>query len=125
MNEQEEIPGLPRHGLGPKQIPDLPQEYCPGWGDLVARAHAELLTVCPTYEARQVKTKFGGLRLYIAGNQAAHEVVRRYEQESYTICEFCGRPGTLVQVGYWVATLCIDDEAAQRAQRRTEGLDED
>lgn len=123
MNGQEEIPGLPRHGLGPKQIPDLPEEYWPGWRDLVARAHAELLTVCPTYEAHQVKTKFAGLRLYITGNAAAHAVVHKYEQESYTICEFCGEPGTLDESRPWLMTLC-DGCKAKRPSRK-EDLDED
>lgn len=36
-----------------------------GWYPLLARAEAELGALCPTYEAHQIKSKYGTLRLYV------------------------------------------------------------
>jgi RNA polymerase-binding transcription factor DksA len=128
---QEQIPGLDPVGgfMTPrKQIPDIAQEYYEGWNDLVARAHAEIVVVDPQYRALQVKTKFGGLRLYLEGMPAIWPIIDKYEQESYTVCELCGKPGSHCKLGYWYATLCPECEAANRPKREAvynEDLDEE
>jgi len=53
----------------------------------------------------QVKTKYGGLRAYSNGNNELSEIVEKYEEVSYSVCEFCGKPGETVGGG-WVYTLC-------------------
>lgn len=57
-------------------------------------------------EAVQIKEKFGGLRYYIqGGNQEAYDLISKAEEESYHICEKCGKPGKLRTKG-WYYTLC-------------------
>lgn len=81
----------------------------------------------------QVKEKFGGLRFYYHvkarehGDQASGfldgpglssrpegmalhrkvaEIVSRWEEKSYTVCETCGKPGEPREDLPWTATLC-------------------
>lgn len=65
---------------------------------------------------RQIKEKFGGLRIYIRPkNESAHfppplaaEILTirdRAESNSMRTCELCGEPGKLVTSGY-MQTLC-------------------
>jgi hypothetical protein len=91
-----------------QQIPDAPKEYYGGWDKLVADAHAEIVAIDPNYRAAQVKTKFGGLRLYLDGELEIQPIIEKYEQLSYTICEICGASGAsqVSPNGYWVWTLC-------------------
>jgi hypothetical protein len=44
------------------------------------------------FEVVQVKEKFGGLRFYIlSAPQVIHDMIRRAENDSYFICERCGK----------------------------------
>jgi hypothetical protein len=88
-----------------------------GWHSLLEQAHAAVQEADPGYQTLQVKEKFGGLRLYINGSKAAQEIVRQYERESYTICEYCGAPGSMTHIGGWYNTLC--PEHAER--KKTDG----
>lgn len=100
---------------------------CPdGWYSLVER-------VCRTAHERQlpvvwvqIKEKFGGLRMYRAGQapridfisedgiasvrpdtaEAVGLLIREAEEESYRTCMRCGRAGTRRVVGSVVVTLC-------------------
>ena len=76
-----------------------------GWFDLIYELSKQLEghTV-----AAQVKEKFGGLRFYITtATDEIHEIIDKAEQDSYTICERCGKSGTLRTDG-WHVTLCDD-----------------
>ena len=56
----------------------------------------------------QIKEKFGGLRFYIGcGTQEMFDLIEDAEDKSITICEECGRPGTL-RNGGWLVTRCDD-----------------
>ncbi len=60
----------------------------------------------------QVKEKFGGLRVYLDGvpKDAVGEVYKlidNAEVKSYTVCEACGKNGTLYDDG-WMITLCSE-----------------
>lgn len=71
-----------------------------------------------TFEIFQVKEKWGGLRFYYQGyyfdtkvgdDFTTDELYRRVEQaekESFTICEDCGKEGTLREDLSWISTLC-------------------
>ncbi len=60
----------------------------------------------PQMIATQVKQKFGGLRFYYSGgNEKIHGMCRFLEYLSFTICEYCGKPGTTDEEGY-IETLC-------------------
>ena len=58
----------------------------------------------------QVKEKFGGLRVYIHGapvdvSKEVHKLIDNAEEKSFTVCEMCGKEGTLRGDG-WMVTLC-------------------
>lgn len=70
----------------------------------------------PRASVRQIKEKFGGLRIYVRPqNEAAHfpsalaaEILAirdRAESLSMRTCELCGDPGELITSGY-MQTLC-------------------
>jgi len=55
----------------------------------------------------QVKEKFGGLRFYVT--PATHKIfdrIHEVEEESFHICEVCGKPGKLRNKIPWWQTLC-------------------
>lgn len=67
----------------------------------------------------QIKEKFGGLRLYydfvndkgLNYSLSADDLMKlsdKAEEESYHICEICGKDAVLCQRGYWLKTLCSD-----------------
>jgi hypothetical protein len=57
-------------------------------------------------QAVQVKEKFGGLRFYVyGGTEEIWDLIDEAEEKSFTICEFCGKPGKPRATG-WIKTLC-------------------
>jgi hypothetical protein len=94
----------------------------PGWDDLLLEVNEGLAVLDPDYQICQAKEKFGGLRYYITcsddlykleGNDvrdAMYRIIGEAEERSFTICEYCGRPGT-TRSGSWIKTLC--DEHAR------------
>lgn len=54
----------------------------------------------------QIKEKYGGLRFYTGGLiDGGHDIIYTYEEQSYEICEVCGKPGK-IRDGRWIQTLC-------------------
>jgi len=77
-----------------------------GWYSLIKSLIEELISAGWNKEVSQVKEKFGGLRFYIGGaTEECYEIISKYEQQSYLICEVCGEEGKLIQDGWW-RTLC-------------------
>jgi len=74
-----------------------------GWSELLDRVYENK----PTDAAiTQVKEKFGGLRIYFAPHSELFSYfLDQIENESYTICEECGKSGKLREIG-WMKTLC-------------------
>lgn len=70
--------------------------------------HAELMKVDPTLVYRQVKEKFGGLRVYVGSDvPETRDLIRAAERRSERICESCGRPGVMHKSRMnWYRTLC-------------------
>ena len=67
------------------------------------KAHKEVLE---TFYVTQAKEKYGGLRFYIsASTTEVFNIIHKYENKSYKICEICGKPGQLNGRG-WHQTLC-------------------
>lgn len=59
------------------------------------------------FKVIQVKEKFAGLRFYIGyGNKEIFDRIHNAEEESFTICEFCGRGGKPRWDLPWKKTLC-------------------
>lgn len=82
-----------------------------GWYDLIDRTCAKIMAVDPDKNKNvsfcQIKEKFGGLRLYLDNaDNAAFEICCSAEQESYTICELCGKAGKHNNDSSWISTLC-------------------
>ena len=60
-----------------------------------------------TPKASQVKEKFGRLRIYTAGyDPVVDSLIKEAEEASWTVCEVCGKAGTLRRRGGWLSTLC-------------------
>lgn len=56
---------------------------------------------------KQVKEKFGTLRVYVdGGTERTNGLVRFAESMSAVTCEVCGNPGQLDQNGGWIKTHC-------------------
>jgi len=82
-----------------------------GWFNLIYKLMKDIKAVYDTEQEHfyvvQVKEKFAGLRFYITG--ASSEVlalIHAAENESYRICECCGKPGSMKVRGGWYKTLC-------------------
>lgn len=66
---------------------------------------------------RQIKEKFGELRLSLeGGDEYVADLVRQAEQQSWTTCETCGRPGVLREEG-WMKTRCDPCQLVWRTSR--------
>jgi len=83
-----------------------------GWYQLIHDLLEELLKTDWDRDIHQVKEKFGGLRFYIgSASQEVHEIIGKYEELSYHICEVCGEKGELRKDcgwrgGLWYKTMC-------------------
>jgi hypothetical protein len=89
-----------------------------GWYPLIEECHTELKAVDPDYKILQIKEKFGGLRYYFESLNAdkypkMHEIVRKYEAKSFTVCEVTGNGGTLHKKASRVKTLSTQIAAAE------------
>jgi hypothetical protein len=77
-----------------------------GWYPLIKRLIQDLIKLGWNRQICQVKEKFGGLRFYIQeGTDEVFERIRSAEEESLTICEVTGEPGTLRTDIGWYRTL--------------------
>ena len=78
-----------------------------GWHDMIDKMVHDLRLVDPTVEIKQIKEKFGLLRVYISGNEDAYEIIDAYEKLSATICEKCGSTEDVTTDGDgWIYTMC-------------------
>jgi hypothetical protein len=83
-----------RHPTLLGEVGDLGITIGPGWRELVAGLFWELEALGQEgLRIRQVKEKFGALRVsFQGGNEAVGLVVGKAEAAAWTICEDCGRP---------------------------------
>jgi len=119
--------------------PNSGHDIEPGWFDLVEQTCVAVDLLIPASQRenfywRQIKQKFGGLRMYYSGgplrvdligvasisidsgsdrSDAIREIVSRAEAASFEICEVCGAVGRLRTDRGYVQTLC-DRHAAAR-----------
>jgi hypothetical protein len=87
-----------------------------GWEPLIRRLSQKLEDLIKTglpnaevlVRALQVKEKYGTLRFYLTcGTDAMYKEIGFAENESATVCEYCGKPGRLTGHG-WYTTLCVE-----------------
>lgn len=83
----------------------------PGWRPIVLRLLDDLRRAAEGDGApvriRQIKEKFGELRVYVrGGGQAALDAIGAAEQEASATCETCGAPGRLRRARSYLQVLC-------------------
>jgi ribosomal protein L37AE/L43A len=72
-----------------------------GWYDLIDKLCSDIYAYCEKTgeeipEATQVKEKYAGLRFYTHGTRKEiHDLIRKAEEESESICEECGKPSKI------------------------------
>ena len=100
-----------------------------GWYDLIYDLCTEITKFYDEIKkpinlhVNQIKEKFGGLRFYFSlDNEKSdtsdakndnhelykkiHQIVQKYCDKSYEVCEVCGKPGKLREDLPWIRTLC-------------------
>src|SRR5690606_14885649 len=81
-----------------------------GWFELVYDLSTKL-SLIPGIEISSIKEKHGELRVETRGSNAlADQFMFEAEERSATICEVCGRPGSTIQTGVRLKTLCVEHE---------------
>ena len=76
----------------------------------------------------QIKEKFGSLRFYVSSApMEIYDLINKAEEESFTICEVCGRQGQYRDDLSWILTLCDSclDKHIEKRYGRTRKPDED
>ncbi|MFF7248283.1 hypothetical protein ACFZBU_30730 [Embleya sp. NPDC008237] len=98
----------------------------PGWYHLALRCHEALVAEFPDYELLAVKQKWAALTVQAfprpwTPNRAdwtsaeatrLRVVTAEFNRLSRTVCENCGRPGSLRTTRYLHLTLCDDCETS-------------
>lgn len=113
--------------------PSISHDWPDGWHHLVEEACAAMRRHHPEGCWRQIKEKFGGLRLYSSPEKASssrgagpllptvfQSVLEVLEQTSLQTCCLCGGkegPGREITVGGWIITACETCEPLIRAHR--------
>ena len=81
-----------------------------GWFPLIKELIEDLISLGWDKQTCQVKEKFGGLRFYInTGSDEIFDRISKAEEDSYKICEKCGKPGELRNDIGWYRTLCDEE----------------
>jgi hypothetical protein len=78
-----------------------------GWEGLVERTLEQLSPL--KVQVLQIKEKFGGLRIYVGGedSEVAWTIIREAELEADRTCEKCGtQEGVTIGGRGWIRTLC-------------------
>lgn len=81
-----------------------------GWKGIVTRLLADLEEMhLPYLQIRQIKEKFGGLRVYVSGGDAnVIARIRLAEAEAIITCELCSATGKLHDQEGWFVVRCDD-----------------
>ena len=83
-----------------------------GWNQLIYDLSDEITNYCILENIEmphflQIKEKFAGLRCYLSSyTEDLYNIIKKYEEKSYTVCEICGNTGYCNEVGYYIQTLC-------------------
>lgn len=115
------IDAFPRLFRG--ELPTIMGWVMPGWNalvrDLLQKIDAELTDAeAAEFRVAQVKEKFGALRFHCDTPESARPriqpLIRAAEQASETICDRCGKPGSMRDNDGWFSTLCDEHQADKR-----------
>lgn len=68
-----------------------------------------------SFEVRQVKEKFGGLRFYVRHHSDGIDgCIHKAQERALKTCVDCGQPGTLRTEGWWRVTCAVCEAARDR-----------
>ena len=95
-------------------------DVMPGWHPLLIELDAALAAAAPDVRYAQIKSKWGGLRVYLESgwNKAAYQLIRDAEALALRTCEQCGAPGQMRVRMRWYRTLCDGCVAADAGNPR-------
>lgn len=117
-----------------EEFPELYSHICfecgNGWYDLLRHLSLEIVNHLKShhnddddsfeemFSINKVKEKFGGLRYYASG-ACGHiqDLMWEAEEKSLSICENCGKEGSLHDIG-WIYVRC--DECLKELQKKHE-----
>jgi len=93
-----------------------------GWFNLIWKLCEDIEKLNPPddFEIVQVKQKFGTLRFYYSNApDGVWELVSQAETDSETICETCGKEGTLRAGGWWetICDACVKNKEEENRKR--------
>lgn len=92
-----------------------------GWSGLIR----EMFKKKPKkVKIEQVKEKFGSLRVYANDVNFEETVIDNLSKRSETICEWCGKPGSLDNRYWWLITLCDSCKIERKALMDEKGIKE-
>jgi len=78
-----------------------------GWFGLIKTVIEELIALGWNKEVTQIKEKFGGLRFYAYDvPEGGYDIINKYQNMSFHICEVCGNEGALHNNNGWYKTVC-------------------
>ena len=89
-----------------------------GWETLLENLFEEISKANPPEEFKiaQIKSKFGGLRFYVDyENEQIRDIISKYENMSYDVCEYCGASPASQTGRGWITTLCRDCHAKKES----------
>ena len=104
-------------------------ECSDGWHDIIRKVCEKLTKLnIPELKFRQVKEKFGSLRLYTNFySEIINAIVSQAERESISTCEQCGSTIDIITSGgdnkHWIQSLCsachkkTDEEYEKRMRK--------
>ena len=94
------------------------QQVGPGWTPLIQRVYNAREAIGTPVGIIQVKEKYGGLRIYTEyRDEELERTIIEVGKESFTVCEECGKPGTLRKRNSVYFTACdFDAGEAERVK---------
>ena len=142
MNDANAVKLVTKYKFLSNSLSDAPVEYASsfqlflfecgdGWFDLLDRTFSKMLVAARYPEdifISQVKEKWAGLRIYFSCHaddaEALRSITYAAEDESFHICEVCGREGSIREI-HGFQTLC-DEHYNERLEyyKKIEGLKE-
>ena len=87
----------------------FPIEANDGWLYPLYVLCTKLLTeVKSNFQVIQIKEKYGTARFYYSGGitKYGQEIIEQFEKDSAEICELCGKPAKIRNIGGWYVTYC-------------------
>lgn len=92
--------------------------------DVINTKFPDFKTCEEPFEFTQIKEKYGRLVCYTSfSNYEILDIVDRYEEESRSVCELCGRKGEMRDMNGWYQTLCYKCLSKRLKELRIKGVD--